>query len=296
MLGGHGGCYVEDMVRRSSRAGAAVVALLVVASLIGCRKDKDENDPDVDERGFAEDGSDTNAAETDAQLITSSLVSSSPGTIGLASSDLSGADLRGQAFGDGAKAIYLPRGCLTVAHESEAQTATYTFNRCLGGPNGLRAITGEVKARYRVELDKLHLELTATDLAVNEAVVDWSATADIVSTDADRTMVWKAQLAGTSARGRTFSRTNEQTVVWKLGEPCFALAGVSQGQIQDREIRTEVIDFRRCRRGCPDAGGKIIVTNVSKNKSIELRYNGTSTATFVDVKGRETPVPLLCRP
>jgi hypothetical protein len=285
------------MVRRISRAGGAFITLLVVASLttLGCRKDKDPAGSELDETGFAQDGSDTSAAETDAQLITSSLISSSPGTIGLASADLSGSDLGGREFGDGAKAIYLPRGCLTVVHDPATQTATYTFNRCLG-PNGLRAITGEVKAHYRVAPELLHLELTATDLSVNEAVVDWSATADVTSTEADRTMVWKAQLAGTSARGRTFSRTNQHTVSWKLGEPCFALSGSSEGEIDKRSIRTEIIDFRRCRRGCPDAGGRIVITNVTKNKSIELRYDGTNTATFVDVKGRETPVPLLCRP
>jgi hypothetical protein len=272
------------------------MALLVVASLaLGCRKDKDNVD-DGDDTSFAQDGSDTSAAETDAQLITSSLVSSSPGTIGLASADLSGTDLGTRDIGEGPRALYLPARCLSVAHDAGAQTATYTFNGCQVGPNGLRAITGEIKARYRSATGLLRLELTATDLAVNGAVVDWSATADIASTDATRTMTWKAQLSGTSARGRVFSRTNEHTVAWKLGEACFELEGSSEGNVGGREIRTQISDFRRCRRGCPDAGGKIVVTHVTRNKSIELRYDGTSTATFVDAKGRETPVPLLCRP
>lgn len=268
--------------------------VLVIAGVTAAcgPRERDAEDED-DDTSFVDDASDTSAAESDAQVVTSSLVSSSPGSLGLASVGLSGTDLGARDIGDGAQAIYFPRRCLTVEHHPAESTVTYKFRTCRG-PNGLRAVTGDVTARYVAEPTHLHLELTATDLAVNGATVDWTATADISSIGADRNMTWKAQLAGTSAGGRAFARTNEHTVSWKLGEACFMLEGSSQGQVRGREIRSAISNFRRCRGGCPDAGGKIVVTNVTKGKSVELRYDGTSRATFVSPKGRVSSVALLC--
>ncbi len=91
---------------------------------------------------------------------------------------------------------------------------------------------------------------------------------------------------------------------WQLGDPCFALSGFSEGTIRratedeskQREIRVDVSNFRRCRRGCPDPGGKIVVTNVTRNLKVELLYDGSNQATFVTPKGRAVTVPLFCRP
>ncbi|HVH46602.1 MAG TPA: hypothetical protein VM925_29880 [Labilithrix sp.] len=270
---------------------------LVVASagaVLGCSdggtETKDAGDDDV---AFVTEGSDTAAAETDAQLITSSLVSSSPGgAIGLASQTSDG-NLATRAIGDGALAIYFPRGCLQVASDTTARTARYTFDHCIG-PNGLRAVTGVVTATYEASPSQLHLELTASQLSVNRATVDWTATADITATGGDRTMKWKAQLSGTTAGGRTFERINEHAISWTLGEACFALEGSSNGRVNGREIRTEIENFRRCRKACPDAGGKVVVTNVAKNKRFELNYDGTNRATFVGPEGRVVSIPLLC--
>jgi hypothetical protein len=286
---------------RLSRMVMVAFAGFVILGVVGCRDKKTETD-DPDDDSFIHEGTDTSAAESDAQLLTSSLVSSSPaGSLGLASADFVGGDLRPREIGDGAKAIYLPRGCLTVVHQAAARSVTYTFDHCTG-PSGLRAVTGVVKGEYALGAGTIHLELTADDLSVNDATLDWSATADISASDADRTMTWKATLSGVSAGGRTFSRSNQHTISWRLGEPCFSFSGSSEGEIrkkgasEGREIRTEISDFRRCRRSCPDAGGVIAITNVSKNRRVELRYDGTNRATFVGPGGKETTIALLCRP
>jgi hypothetical protein len=285
------------------RKANVTIALIVLASLAACRPRKaSETTEEESETAFVEDGTDTSAAESDAQLLTSSLVaSSSTGEIGLASLELSGSDIGPRDVGEGAKALYLPSGCLDVVHDEAAKDVTYTFHRCLG-PNGLRAVSGVVKAHYAIEPNHLHLDLTADELAINEATVDWAATADIVSTGADRAMTWKARLSGTTAGGRSFSRNAEHTISWRVGEACFSFSGFSQGEVTNRsgatgrEIRTEISDYRRCRRGCPDAGGKITVTNVARSQRIELLYDGTNRATFVTPDGSKVIVPLLCRP
>jgi hypothetical protein len=248
-----------------------------------------------DDTTFAEDGADANATESDTQLVASSLIASSAtGTIGLASEDLSGADLAPERLGDGVSAIYLPRGCLTVPPESN-QTVTYQFSNCAFGPNGLTGITGDLAVHYTATATTLHLDITATGLTVNGAELDFTATADITASGTLRTMVSKSQLAGTTAGGRDFTRTSARTLSWTLGDACFALSGTSEGQIKKRDIRIEIADFKRCRRGCPEAGGKITVTNVAKDKQIELLYDGTNRATLVGPNGGESTVLLLCK-
>jgi hypothetical protein len=253
--------------------------LLAWTSLIACRAHENDGAAEEDESVFVQEGSETSAAETDTQLLASSLVSSAPGQVGL----------------DPVGALYLPRSCVTVSDDVAASTKTYTFRDCLG-PNGLRIGGGEIKARSTATREALHLELSGTEITVNDATVDWSATADIVTRGADRTMTWKARLDGTTPRGRPFTRTNEHTTAWKLGEPCFTLSGFSEGQINRRDVKVEISDFRRCRRGCPDPGGKVTITNVTRNKRFELRYDGSNVATYVGPNGREASVPLLCRP
>ncbi|MBX3262773.1 MAG: hypothetical protein KIS78_06750 [Labilithrix sp.] len=284
------------MTRRS--APLTTLAFLAAACLaLGCRRDDDGDDPATpepgDDRAVVEDGSDSVAAETDAQLLTASLVSSAPGTLGLASAPLEGGDLEARGLGDGARAIYFPRGCLDVVDDATAKTATYTFDRCLG-PNGLRAVSGVVTASYRVEADRLHLELRASGFSVNRATVDWTATAEITAGGADRTMSWRAELSGATARGRAFRRTNEHTIGWKLGEPCIRLDGTSEGEVGERRIRTQLENLRRCRRACPDPGGRIIVTDLATDARYELRYDGTNQATFIGPRGNEVAVPLAC--
>lgn len=278
----------------SVRAVRALIVTAIVA--LGCRAKDRMPPPSAEDEDTAtlQDGSETTAVETDAQLVTSSLLAASPGA-SLSLESTSG-DLGIQTFGDAPRAVYFPRGCLdvTAPDASNGDTAVYEFTRCIG-PNGLRGVTGQVKARSTTEADgSLHLELTASELSVNKATIDWAATAVVsVTPDGVRRMTWAAQLSGTTARGRAFMRMTAYTITWKPGEACFALDGTANGQVNGRELRTEIQGFRRCRRGCPDAG-KILVTNVEKDRTFELAYDGSSQATFTGPNGRRSTIALLC--
>lgn len=281
------------MATRYSIVGPLALAAVLA---IGCRKAKPTDEDADDSAILAEDGTDTSAAETDVEITTSSLLSAtaSGGALTLASAnELVGGNLRPADIGDGAKAIFFPRGCLEVAHDPSTQTVTYRFGACMG-PNGLRRVRGEIKATYRSTPDTLVLHLTGTELSVNDASVDWSATAEITASGAAREMRWKGQFSGTTARGRAFTRTNEKVVTWRFGEPCFGVSGVSEGDVRGRNLRTEITDFRRCRNACPEAGGKISITNVRTGKRVEISYDGTNRATYTSPRG-SVQFPLLCR-
>lgn len=281
----------------------AALAVAIALAVVACRPKKDDPDPNPtggdETTGLAEDGTDANAAENDSEALTSTLIGGGgpAGSVGLASAaDLAGGGMDGNAIGDGAKALYLPRGCLTVAvteTSPTAGTAKYTFNGCTG-PAGLFNLRGVVDVTYKIGLNHLTLDLVGNDLQANRATIDWSAHAEIDANGADRTMTWKASLSGTTARGRDFARSNDKVVKWTVGEPCIGLDGTSQGNVSGRNLKTEVTAFRRCRGSCPDAGGKIVVTNVDKGVSLEIHYDGTSQATLITPKG-ESKFGLLCR-
>jgi hypothetical protein len=287
------------------RTAIVLVMALAVAACNRRAKDPDGTGPtpgDGEEAtGLAEDGNDSNAAENDSEALTATLIGGGGpggGAIGLASTtDLSGGGVGTSAIGDGAKALYMPRGCLTVTPGAVVTategTAKYEFNGCYG-PAGLLNIKGVVDVTYKATQNHLTLDLVATDLQVNRATIDWTAHAEIDAADAQRTMTWKATLTGTTARGREITRTNEKVIDWTIGEPCVGVDGVSQGNLSGRNVKTEVNDFRRCRGSCPEAGGSIVVTNLDKNVSVEIRYDGTNQATLITPRG-ESKITLLCR-
>lgn len=281
--------------------GHAMTALVFVSLLplgAGCKTDKDKTPStgpttpnEEEENALAEDGTDSNAADTDAQLLASTLVTATPGNVGLASFE--GGELTVADVGDSVKTLYLPRSCVE-GKATGPNEGTYTFTSCTG-PNGLLDVTGTVVARFSAQVGKAHLDLTYTDLKVNGASIDGSATADIVASGVNRTMTWGATLDGTTRRGKSFGYQNHYTVSWTLGEACFSLDGTTEGQVRNRDIKTEVKGFKRCRRGCPEPGGKITVTNVAKNKVVTIDFDGTAKATFTAPNGKQFPLPLACK-
>lgn len=281
------------MVTRS-RIGAALV---LGASLLACGpKNATPPDDQSDAPGrLAEDGAEAAAAETDSEILTSTLISTTTaGPVSLASAaDLAGGELSTNELGDGARALFLPRGCLTVTHDSASRTVTYVFAGCIG-PNGLRRIRGEVKATYTVAPDALALELVATDLQVNGATLDWTARAKIVADGVARTMTWSGQISGVTARGREVSRTNDKRVDWRVGERCIGVSGASEGRIGRRGVRTEIVDYRRCQGGCPEAGGRITLTNIDGGMSVSIAFDGTNRATYTGPQGETASIPLAC--
>lgn len=281
---------------KSARAACALLLGGVVVLASACKKDDKAADDDVGT--LAEDGTDSTSAEVDAEVVTSSLVSAAAargGALTLASTPdaLGGADGIGtRGVGDGAKALYFPRNCLTVVSDDAAKKVTYSFAECTG-PNGIFKISGQIVATYESSTGKLVLNLVGNDLRINRSVVDWSATAEITAEGLARSMHWKGTLSGTTARGKEFARTNEKVVTWRFGERCFGLSGVSEGNVRGRYLRTEISDFRRCQGACPEAGGRITISNEAKLK-VEIVFDGTNRATYTSPKG-STTFALACQ-
>jgi hypothetical protein len=270
-------------VMRARAKGAVVVGTLLACTLTaGCKKTTSTEAP-ADDQTLAQDGTDTSFVESDSELLTSSLVgASSAAPVALAA--------EAQPGQLGAAAFFGPRGCLTVVHDSTAQTAQYHFAGCTG-PLGLAHLSGDVTVTYQSAPGKLVLDVVGTALQVNRATADWHAHAEIVASGLARTMTWSAELSGVTARGRDFTRTNTKTVTWKVGDRCFTLDGSSTGDVRNREVKTVIAGYTRCGAACPEAGGKITIS--SGATTLEMTFDGSANATLTSPKG-STTIPLVC--
>ncbi|HEY8075279.1 MAG TPA: hypothetical protein VIF62_14240 [Labilithrix sp.] len=280
-------------VRAKGRTRAALVATILAATLaFGCKKKDQAPAPaDDDSQTLAQDGTDTSFVESDSELLTSSLVgTSTTSSVTLATEN--GADLSPEDVGDGAKTFFFPRGCLTVANDAVGKNAKYHFESC-SGPLGLLHIKGDVAITYDVGPNKLVLDLVGSSLQVNRATVDYHAHAEIDASGVNRKMVWSAQLSGVTARGRDFTRTSTKTITWQVGGRCFTLDGTSEGQVKGRGVKTEITNYARCGAACPEAGGKITITNEQTGLEVGITFDGTANATFSAPSG-STSIPLIC--
>lgn len=283
---------VRVMNRSRSLVSVFAVSLVGLIALGGCRiknADGDENQAD------AEDGLDSSGTESDIAHLTSSLVGENGGSLTL-SSEGSTRYARGSVspttWGDGAKAFYQPSGCLATALDEPNKTVTYTFSDCTG-PHGLLHITGQVKVVYDLkDANTLDLNVTGTDLQVNRATVDWSATDHITRTGTTYTAVWHGQVNGTTYRGRDFARTTDSTVVWDTASQCATFNGTSEGNVLNRPLKTEVKNLRRCVGEC--ASGDVTVTNQETGATLSISLDGEGAATFTGPRGNSVTVSLAC--
>jgi hypothetical protein len=270
------------------------VATALALGAGGCAAHHHATDDDV--TLLAQDGSDTSASENDAETISSSFIAAG-GRIGLASgSDLAGGQLTTANLGDAMRAQYLPAGCLNVVADPAGRGASYEFDHC-NGPYGLLEITGTIQVTLTppaTAAGPIVLDYVGTDLRVNRATVDYAAHSEIKSTDTSRMMTWRGQLTGTTARGRTFRRTNQKVVSWTVGQECVLVNGFSDGDVNGRAVHTDVIGYSRCKGQCPAAGSEIRITSAESGKTVDVRYDGGSSATFTAPNGTQTKIVLAC--
>jgi hypothetical protein len=294
--GGLAVSYILSPSRTFVRLLLAIGGALALAGAAGCAGHHATTAADEDTQALAQDGSDTSATENDTETLATSFVASNTATLGLASAgDLGGGQLQLSDVGDAVKAAYSPAGCVVVTNDTTNRTVTYVFNGCTG-PFGLLDVTGEIKIAWQTPaVNKLVLDFTGTSLKVNRATVDWSAHAEIIAgLRGKRDMTWNAHLSGTTARGREFTRANNKSIAWTVGEACVLVNGSSDGNVTGRAIHVDVINYSRCKGECPAAGSEVRITNTNTGKSIDITCDGGNQATFTGPNGGQTQITLAC--
>jgi hypothetical protein len=247
-------------------------------------------------------GSDTSGAEdvagteSDVESLGTSLVDSSGQSVATASTSSAGA-LRPldntTTSSNGVGSWFEPAGCLQATIDSTTSTATYVFHACTG-PLGLVELDGTVDVTWTAAAGSLTLNYSAQGFRINRATIDsWKAMALVTASGSARHMVWSAQLSGTTGRGRAFTRTNDKTLDWTVGQPCITVSGQSDGTILGVELKTTIDSFSRCAAECPQAGSEITVENVRSGDTVDIRYSGGPDAVLT-VSGRATDIGLAC--
>jgi hypothetical protein len=275
---------------------SVTVTLALVAAVSGCALRHQDTGAAVEAVNGASDANDT---ETNVESMTTSFVggSGSSGTVALSlngTAELSASGgIVAETLGDTAKAFYAPAGCLTVTDDPAESRATYTFADCTG-PYGLVHITGAVDVTYSSSAaNELTLGYSATALHINNATIDWTASADITADGASRTMVWTGTFSGTTGHGRAITRTNSKTYTWAVGVACLSVSGQSDGTVSGNELKVDIKNWSRCADACPAAGSEITITDETKNVVYDLTY-GDGDATYTDSNGDDITFTPLC--
>jgi hypothetical protein len=193
--------------------------------------------------------------------------------------------------------FFKPAGCVTSTTDNGSKSVTHVFSNCTG-PFGLVHLNGTVKVDHTSpSANELDLSLSASNFEINKSTLTaWSATAKITAgASGARSMTWDANLQGTSARGRQFSRKNHKEIDWTAGTGCVKIAGSSDGLFASASIHTDVKSFSWCAGACPDAASEITITDVDKGKSFDLKFAGGPNATFTGPDGKSLAVTLSCQ-
>ena len=188
---------------------------------------------------------------------------------------------------------FIPAGCETTTVDTTAQKATYVFNGCTG-PLGLVELTGTVNVSWTLAGNQLTLDYSSTGFRINRATIDsWTATAVVTASGQQRSMTWDANLAGTTGRGRAFTRTNHKVLQWTVGVPCLAVSGQSTGDILKAHLQTTITSWQRCADSCPQAGSEINVKNLDDGDDVDIKYLGGPSADLT-LNGKTEEIGLAC--
>jgi hypothetical protein len=221
-------------------------------------------------------GADVNETETNTAAVAVSVVPTSGTTVT-------------NAFGE----LYQPAGCVTGS--PSGSSASFTFNGC-SGPWGLLHVSGMVNVSWSSNgPGGLQVKYAAENLQVNGATLSsWSGTAAVTGSGSSRTMAWSANLSGTTADGRSFSRTNNKSFNWTAGTGCLGESGTSNGNITGIPLEISVGQYQRCAGGCPAAGGEITVEDTGTGESLAIKYSGGSSAQVTGPDGVTATIALPC--
>jgi hypothetical protein len=284
----------EQSIARQRRMHTGMGVAFALA-LAACGPDGTKGKEDIPEiaedieTSVLEESTGSVASESDAETLTTQLLGGSGASLNLASEN----DLSLQGLGDGAKALFVPAGCLTTEHNAAAKRVTYTFKGCFGG-QGLGMVNGVLSVTYNnTEPNRLLLTMSADNFRIRRSVFTFNAASDTTATGATRTIKWTASLSGTTGAGKAFERSNQKVLSFAIGEQCLSVDGLSTGKVGNKSVRFEIAKFRRCRGQCPEPGGTIKVTDEDKGKSATLTF-GNGTAEYTTSGGKKKSVALAC--
>ncbi|MEZ4393815.1 MAG: hypothetical protein R3A48_22310 [Polyangiales bacterium] len=200
-----------------------------------------------------------------------------------------GAEMAAAVAAQNTAGAFLPSGCVQAT--SAGATVTYTLNGCAGA-YGLASVSGTLRATFSEVTPSGRTVALSGELQANGLTLRPDATAQVSFMGSSRMASVTVMGTGTTPRPSAFAQSGSYMSTWDGA--CLGLTGrVSNTASSGGAVTVDITNFRRCRGGCPDAGGRVTVTS-ARGASVTLTFNGAATATLSGSRGRNLPVRLYC--
>ncbi len=165
--------------------------------------------------------------------------------------------------------FFTPAGCI-VTTPGANNTFTHVFTNCTGV--GGRTFNGTVTATWTFEPKKITVKREAKGFKVDGATVDRTVTIEYSSVANVLQRVRTVDLAGTTAKGKTFTRKATWTVRWDATAKCVSRQGNATTTLGDRQHVTTIEGYKRCgvgSYGCPESG-KVTLSRAAAGAEKEI--------------------------
>jgi hypothetical protein len=133
------------------------------------------------------------------------------------------------------------------------------------------------------------------DLTANGRALKYDGTADIHVEDGKRIVALTDTAAGTTKRGRDFTRTATLSVAIDDVAGCEDIDGSAHGTIGPWEVDGTISGFHVCDGRCPTSGSlKAVKHGALADKTLTISFDGSDDAHVTGWRGRKFNVPLAC--
>jgi len=250
---------------------------LLVASLVACHRR--DTDGDVAAAELASDS--TGVSQAEGSML-ASIVEGAEGASGVAPATPEGV----AAFiAMRAPTRFIPAGCATATRSGAS--VTLVFNDCTG-PRGLRRVDGTITVNAMAASSGIAITATGADVQIGQATIDFDTMATYSVANGAASLVVSTTSSGVGPLGRDIAHDGDYTVTWT--STCVAIEGEWSTEAGDLR-RSTTADLMRCLDECPNGN---ITRNTFNNRTIEVTFDGTSTAKWSTSAGRSGTFQLAC--
>lgn len=188
-----------------------------------------------------------------------------------------------------------PASCATKTRSGSV--VTLVLSNCTG-PYGRAVVSGTLTATLsKTAADVVHVTIASSDdFVANGKPLHLATTSDVRYEGSKRFVTHHGESRGTTKRGRAFDRQSDATITADVEARCADIAGHATGTVAGASIDTTIEGLRVCRDACPASGlaKATVKTARGRERSMEIRFDGSDEAQVVGFRGREFSVALAC--
>jgi len=181
---------------------------------------------------------------------------------------------------------YSPAGCVTVTQNG--LDITLVFDQCTG-PLGLRQLDGELDLSVSLGAGgAIDVTAHAAGLQIGQATMDLDSTAVYTVSGTTKSLAVTTHGTGVGALGNDVVHDGDYTATWDTS--CVSIDGSWSTEAGDK-ARSTTASIMRCAGQCPSG---TVTRNTIAGRTIDVTFDGTSTATWTSSSGRSGTILLAC--